>query len=32
MPKDSSPKYYQNNKECQQKKLENDIKVFLKKK
>ena len=30
MPKDSSAKYYQNNKERQQKKL--DIKFYLKKK
>ena len=32
MPKDSSPKYYQNNKERLQKKLVKDINVFLKKK
>ena len=30
--KDSSSKYYQDNKEIQQKKLIKDIKVFLKKK
>ena len=32
MSKDSSAKYYQNNKETLQKKLVDDIKVFLKKK
>ena len=32
MAKDSSPKYYQNNKERLQKKLVKDINVFLKKK
>ena len=32
MSKDSSAKYYQNNKERLQKKLVRDIKVFLKKK
>ena len=32
MSKDSSAKYYQNNKESLQKKLAKDIKVFLKKK
>ena len=32
MPKDSSAKYYQNNKERLQKKFVKDIKVFLKKK
>ena len=30
MPKDSSAKYYQNNKERLQKKLVKDVKVFLK--
>ena len=32
MSKDSSAKYYQNNKERRQKKFVKDIKVFLKKK
>ena len=31
MPKDSSAKYFQNNKERPQKKLMKDIKVFVKK-